>query len=224
MSSDGKDRRVLQGELLPASPRSVSLAPEVAHLPQGMLGVGHFARARYASEQKQFEAYTRLVHAKNDLLRALNEQQQLIVGYAVEGERARNLDDLREIARQEIRNQLAAVRQQGEIGALRHETEVERLMLDRDRLRKARQDFNTPPAPVPAAPQSPPPKKNTLADDFTEVGKEIERIEQAYEKLRAEIIQRAGGMDALTEDQQHRLKQFEVLRNRLLNEAMEALF
>ena len=91
MTDDTRNKTVLQGELIPASPRSVSLAPEIAHLPQGMLGMGFFARARYASEQKQFEAYSRLVDAKNGLLSALTEQQNLIVGFEIGRERARNL-------------------------------------------------------------------------------------------------------------------------------------
>jgi hypothetical protein len=189
MTDDTRDKRVLSGELLPASPRSVSLAPEVAHLPQGMLGIGLFARARYASEQKQFESYSRLVHAKNDLLRALNEQQALIVDYAIEGERARNLDDLRAIARQKIQNELAGIRGDAELNGLRFETEKERLLLERDRLRKARLDFNAPPV----APTKSPGKKSSLADDFNDVGREIEKVEAAYEELRAELIKRAGG-------------------------------
>lgn len=218
MTDDTAQKRVLHGELVPASPRSVSLAPEVSHLPQGMLGIGLFARARYASEQKQFEAYSRLVYAKNDLIRALNEQQSLLVGYALEKERALNLDDLRATARQEIQNKLRNVRQEGELSGLLFEAEKERLLLETARLRKARVDFGAPPA-TPA-----PNKKTSLADDFNDVGHEIEKIERAYEELRSELIKRAGGEQNLTEDQRTRLKQFELLRDKLLNEAMEALF
>jgi hypothetical protein len=218
--TDESERRVLDGEVLPASPRSVSLAPEVAHLPQGMLGMGLFARARYASERKQFESYTLLVRAKNDLLRELNEQQRLVVDYAIDGERSRNLDLLREGARQQIRNQVAAIQNEGELAGLRFETEKDRLLLERDRLRKARLDFNAPPTP----PSGGGGKKSSLADDFNDVGKEIERVERAYEELRAEIVKRAGGEGNLSEDQRRRLKQFELLRNKLLNDAMEALF
>lgn len=217
MTDDTHDRRVLQGELLPPTPRAVSLAPEVAHLPPGLLGMSLFARARYASEQKQFEAYTRLVSAKNGLLRELKEQQQLLVEFTVQAERAQNLDDLRDIERQKIRNELAAIRREGEISNLRHETEVERLQFERDRYRKARLDLNAPPA-------SPRPKpKATMAESFRDVGKEIEEVEQAFEELRTAAIREAGGEEHLSPAVRDRLRQFELLRDQLINEAMGAL-
>lgn len=222
MNERDENKPVLRGEVLPPNPRSVSLAPEVSHLPAGMLGMTLFARARYASEQRQFEAYSRLVYAKNGLLRALTEQKQLMVNYALEDERAQNLDSLRAIARLQIGGQINEILRKGEIDALRHDIELERLMLDRDRSRRAREDFNVPRAPSDAPMSST--KKPTLADDFGKIGKEIEEIEQAYEQLRSDIIERAGGEDRLTGDQRDRLRSFEMLRDKLLNEAMTALF
>lgn len=219
MTDSTHGRRVVEGELLPPTPRAVSLAPEVAHLPQGMLGISLFARARYASEQKQFEAYTRLVSAKNGLLRELQEQQRLLVEFAVQAERAQNLDDLRDIERQKIRNELAAIRREGEISNLRHETEVERLQFERDRYRKARMDLHPPPSSPPPKPKPQP----TMAESFRDVGKEIEEVERAFEELRTAAIREAGGEEHLSPAVRDRLRQFELLRDQLINEAMGAL-
>lgn len=218
--SEGKSEKpvAINGELLPATPRTVSLSPEVTHLPQGAFGMSLFARARYASERKQFEAYTQLVSAKNTLLRALAQQQDLIVEYGVAAERARNLDDLREIARLEIKSKLARIRGDAELGSLRFETEKERLLYERDRLRKAREALNAPPVePKPAAP------KPTMAEEFEALSKEIEEIEGAYSRLRADIVNRAGGEANLTEEQRQRLGQFELLRDKLLQDVMQVL-
>lgn len=218
--TDNSARRVVYGEIVPATPRSVTLAPEVSHLPQGLLGIGFFARTRYASERKQFEAYSRLVNAKNHLLAALIEQQRLLVGYAIADERVRQLDNFREIARLQVRHELSGIRRVGELNELQLDIEKERLLLEHDRVRKARSDFNAPPAP----PANEPGKKPSLADGFEKVGKEIENIEQAHQRFSADVIERAGGEQNLSDDQRRRLRQFELLRDKLLNEAMEALF
>jgi hypothetical protein len=189
----------------------------VSNLPQGLLGMAIFARARYASEQKQIEAYNRLVDAKNALIRSLNTQQALVVEYAIAAERIRNLDDIRETARLEVRNQLAGVRAAGELAALRVEVEKERLQLERDQYRQRREALNAPPA------ASQPRSKATMADSFKQVGDDIEEIEQAYARLRAEVIGRAGSEENLSEEDRRRLQQFELLRDNLLNEAMGAL-
>ena len=224
--TDDSDRRVIRGEIIPAAPRSVSLAPEISHLPQGMLGMGLFARARYASEQKQFEAYTRLVDAKNALIQALTSQQGLITAFALEANRARYLPELKEIGRLDIQGTLAAIHRQAALDErrfenekMRLENEQDRLLFERDRLRKARDDFNNPPAPPPSVAS----KKSSLADDFENVGKEIEAIEQAYARMRADIIERAGGEQHLSDDDRERLNRWELLRNKLLSDAMEVL-
>src|SRR4051794_17650050 len=118
----GQTQKYNLPEVVPPASHSVTHAPEVGNLPQGFLGVSLFARARYASEQKQFEAYTRLVSAKNALVRVLSEQRKLIEDFEYASERVRHLDDIRETARQDVRNRLATVRAQGE--ALKTETEL----------------------------------------------------------------------------------------------------
>lgn len=219
MTADGNGEHTLRPhqEVLPPISRSVSSAPEVSNLPQGFLGMAIFARARYASEQKQIEAYNRLVDAKNALIRSLNVQQSLAVEYAIAAERIRNLDDIREAARIETRNQLAGVRASGELAALRVDVEKERLQLERDQYRQRREALNTTPA------SSQPRTKATMADSFKQVGGDIEEIEQAYAKLRAEVIGRAGNEANLSEEDRRRLQQFEFLRDNLLNDVMGAL-
>jgi len=217
-------RKVLSGEVIPAGPRNVSLAPEVAHLPRGMLGMSLFARARYASEQQQFEAYTRLVGAKNNLLRALHEQQGLVVAFVEASERASQLDTIRAAARADVRNNLARIEAEGrriargeQLADAQAELELERLAFERDRLRKQRADFSAPPTP------STPRSKESMADRFREVGSEIEDVEKAFEEFRASKIREAGGEDGLSDEVRKQLKQFELLRDRYINDALGAL-
>ena len=178
--TDDSDRRVIRGEIIPAAPRSVSLAPETSHLPQGMLGIGFMARARYASERKQFEAYTLLVRAKNELMRELTAQQGLITGLALEADRARYLPELKEIGRLDIQGTLAAMHRKAVLDEkhfqnekTRLENEQDRLLFAGERLQKARADFNNPPVPAPTVAT----KKPSLAEDFENVGKEIDGIQ-----------------------------------------------
>ena len=68
------------------------------------------------------------------------------------------------------------------------------------------------------------------ADDLAKMPRATVRttnngMETVYEGVWLyEILKRAGGEQNLTEDQRRRLKQFELLRDKLLNDAMEALF
>ena len=218
--TDDSDRPVLHGEIIPAAPRTVSLAPEISHLPQGMLGMGLFARARYASEQKQFEAYTRLVLAKNALMQALTSQQGLIIAFALEADRARYLRELKAIGRHQIQGTLTAIQRQAELDEIKFQTTKNLLTAEQLRSQNMLDDLlSPPPAPAPAAPAM----KPSLADDFENVGKEIEAIEQAYGRMRADIIERAGGEQHLSDEDRERLNRWELLRNKLLSDAMEVL-
>jgi hypothetical protein len=214
MSDSDEPRRPRQ-EILPPVSRTITSAPEVSTLPQGFLGMAIFARARYASEQKQVEAYHRLVNAKNALLQALNTQQGLAIEYAIVAEQLNNIDVIRAAARTEVHNRLAAVRAAGELDQLRFDSEKERLLLERDQYRQRRDRLNTPPAP-------PRPKEST-AEAIKKVGDEIEEIEQAYARLREDFIAKAGGEGNLTEQDRQRLGNFQILRDSLLNDVMGAL-
>jgi hypothetical protein len=219
-----QDDRVPRQEILPAVPHAVSEAPEIGHLPQGFLGISLFARARYASEQKQFEAYTRLVCAKNVLLQMLTQQRGLMVEYAIQSERARNLGSIRETARlhvqtelEQARSSLENVRIGREMNRFRFEAESERLRYERDYQRKAREALNT----IPTKPEPAP--KQTVADRLRSVGTEIDDIERAYAELRDGLIAGSGGEENLSDEQRIRLDQFEVLRNNILNDVMAEL-
>jgi hypothetical protein len=218
----GRTRRYNAPEVLPPASQVVTHAPEVGNLPQGFLGMSIFARARYAGEQKQFEAYTRLVSAKNALIRVLAEQRRLVEDFEYASERVRNLDDIRETARQDVRNKLQSVKVQSEalkaeteLTALRAETEKERLLYERDRLRQMREGLNASPKER-AAPRS-------MADKFKEVGDEIEELERAVQAYRADQIRKAGGEENLSEDAKRLISQFEFVRNSAVNDVMAKL-
>lgn len=216
MSDDeGEPKRYPAPEVLPPISRSVSLAPEVSDLPQGLLGMSLFARARYASEQKQFEAYRQLVAAKNALVRVLTEQRSVTEAYVIASERMRHLDDIRAVARLEVKARLDGIKAQGELSQLQFETEKERLMYERDRYRKMREGLNAPPPEAGG--------KTTFANQFNDVCSEIEELERAFEDYKAEVIARAGGEGNLSEDELRRLGQFEMVRDSALNDVLGKL-
>ncbi len=208
----------MSGELIPSSPRQVSFAPEVEHLPAGHWGIPLLARARYASERKQFEGYTRLVNAKTQLVRALADQRAAVQEFAWQSERANNLGTIQETAKQSVLNEWAAIHRQGEMAELAADAERERLLLVRDQYRLQREALNAPPAPSP-----PPKEEETMAQAFARIFKDITEIERVFEESRLEEIRRAGGEQHLSEDQRRRLDQFVLLRDHLVNDIMAGL-
>lgn len=201
---------VYQGEVLSPLSGQISSAPDVSRLPQGAFGMAFFARARYASESKQIQAYETLVRAKSRLVEALTEQGRLLEGYALQAVRAQELDTLREIERLKIRAQRADLETATRIAQLRGQIEIEQLEQHLANLRK------------PSA-ASAPREKPGLADQFVDLGKEIDEIDRAHARLRADLVARAGGEAKLSDDDRHRLSKFDLLREQLLNQAMEAL-
>lgn len=224
MSAEKEERRtVTRVEVLPPTTPSVALPPNVRNLPQGLFGMPLMARVRYASEQKQIEAYQRLVAAKNGLLRSLQEQQGLVEGFAGSAERARHLDDIREAARLDVKTELARARQrhadslndaetrqlQGEVGKTRLQIELLQLQRERERLEN------------PAAHADP--ARQTVAERFESMRKEVEEIEAAHAALYAKMVAEAGGEENLSAVDRHRLEQFGMMRERFVSSVMEAL-
>jgi hypothetical protein len=56
------------------------------------------------------------------------------------------------------------------------------------------------------------------------VTKDIEEVEREFQKFKAEMVRRAGGEENLSDEQREHLKRFELLRDKLVNDAMEVLF
>lgn len=215
MSSQDGGRRPQTGEVLPPL-REVAVNPlDVQQLPQGILGSSLFARIRYASEQRQIEAYTSLVASQNALARALNEQGVLVVEHGKLSERVRNLDAIRLTARAQINNELSAILGEGELAALRLEAERERLHLQIEQTRKARSDLNAPPRT--------PPAPKTTADLFREAGKSIEDTIRAFEEFKQGKIKEAGNEEALSASDKRLLQSLEVMKNRIVNDIVSGL-
>ena len=229
MSEDDKHSPVSRQEILPPLRQSINSVPDVSQLPPGLFGTSLFARARYASEQKQIEAYTRLVRAKNELISALETQFHLAVSFARAAERAGQMETHRAVGRTQahlelglIQDQLDGLKERRELTNLAYQEEKEIRLLRIEQAKRAREQFMAPPEPAeaPKAPKAPP----TTADKIREVGKEIDEIERAFAEERERRTSEAGGEANLSEDARRSLGQFEVMKNNLLNEAMGALF
>ena len=239
MSDDDKRSLVARQEILPPLHQTTSSVPDVASLPQGMFGTSLFARARYASEQKQIDAYTRLVRAKNDLVRELETQFHLTVSFARASARAAEMDTHRAVGRSQahlelglIDEQLEALAERREALNYRQDAHKERRELDNlayqeekelrllriERARQAREQFLAPPGPA-KTPKAPP----TMAENIVKVGKELDEIEQAFASERIRRINAAGGEENLSSDERRRLGQFELMKNKALNDIIAEL-
>jgi hypothetical protein len=226
MSDDDKRSLVARQEVLPPLRQTISSVPDVANLPPGLFGTSLFARARYASEQKQIEAYTRLVHAKNELVRELETQFHMAVSFARASERAGQMETHKAIGRSQAELEWGLLEEQRreagnerrELDKLAFEEEKEVRLLRVEQAKRSREQFLA--APVPAgAPKAPP----TTADKLKSVGQEIDEIERAFADERERMIRAAGGEENLSDDESRRLGQFEMMKNKILNDVMAEL-
>lgn len=242
MSDDDRYTPTNRQEILPPLRPSGTSVPDVSQLPTGLFGTSLFARARYASEQKQFESYTRLVRAKNELLSALETQFDLAVSFARASGRASQLPTYRKIGESQahlelglIQEQLDALETRREAAERFSEAQKERRELDNldfqeqkavrkhriDQANRAHVDFLNPPEPP--APPPPPKAPPTTADKIRAVGQDIDEIERAFADERQRMIDAAGGEANLSAETKRALTQFEVRKNNLLNEVLGAL-
>lgn len=228
MSEDDRQSLANRQEILPPLRQSVSSVPDVSQLPTGMFGISLFARARYASEQKQIESYTRLVNAKNLLVSALETQFDLAVSFARASGRASQVPIYREIGRSQadlefglIQDQIDGLKERRELNNLAYQEEKARRQLRTAQANRALEQFKTPPEPaeVPKAPQPPP----TMADKIRKVGMEIDEIERAFTEERDRRVRAAGGEDKLPAGEIRRLGQFELMKNKALNDIIAEL-
>lgn len=182
-----------------------------------------FARARYASEARQIECYNNLVRVKSTLLSALNEQQRLFAQYVTQSGELQNLDQLRETGRARVlaglesaKKELRNLEREDRLADARAEAEMARLKFDAERYRKATADLTRPPDKG----GSPRP---TLADQLKQAGDDLDQINAAYEELRKREVEQAGGEENLSQNARDRLKQFEMLRDKLLTDALGSM-
>lgn len=225
MSDENKGSLAYRQEVLPALGHSVSSVPDVSQLPQGLFGTALFARARYASERKQIEAYSRLVRAKNELLGLLKTQFDLAISFAAASERASQMETYRQIGRTQadlelgqIEDQLATLRERRELTNLAYE---EQKLHSQMRIKRAERELEQLRAEP--APQPPPTSPLTTADKIREVGRQIDEVEHAYTQERERMIRAAGGDEKLSDDARRRLGQFEMVKEKLLHDVLAGL-
>jgi hypothetical protein len=225
MMSDDEERpnRPIPMETHPAAAGPVGIAPHISQLPPGRFGMAVFARARYMSEARQIECYTNLVRVKSALLIALNEQQRLFGEYVIQSEELQNLDTLRATVRLRVQvglkaatRDLRAIEREQDLADARAEAEIARLKYETAQARKATDDLGKP-----AAPQS---REPTLADQLVAGVTELDRIDAAFQEMRERKIREAGGEEHLSQEERDRLKQFELMRDNLLNTALTGMF
>lgn len=196
--------KVLSGQLLPP-------AADGPSLPTAPLGLGFIVRAANSSERKQWESYSRLAAAKNELLRLTTYQHDLIRSLRhaklVSAVQLEHLPQIREIEALRITNELNAFRRDSDLENLRKEVEVEGLQVQLAELRRRRKEIENPAAPPP-----PPPAKPTLAEQLTSELETIRSIDNLLMAQRQAVIDAAGGENALTEEHRQELERIEILR------------
>lgn len=196
--------KAMSGQLL-------SPVTEGPNLPTAPLGLGFIVRAVNSSERKQWESYSRLAAAKNELLQLTAHQHDLIrslrhakLASAVQLE---HLPQIREIEALRITNELDALRRDSDLENLRKEVEVEGLQVQLAELRRRRKEIENPAQPPP-----PPPPKPTLAEQLTAELDTIRSIDNLLTAQRQAVIDAAGGEDALTDEHRQELERIEILR------------
>lgn len=196
--------KVLSGQLLPA-------ASDGPTLPTAPLGLGFIVRAVNASERQQWESYSRLAAAKNELLRLSTLQHDLVRSLRhaklASAAQLEHLPQIREMEALRITNELNALRRDSDLENLRKEVEVEGLQVQLAELRRRRQEIENPAPPPP-----PPAAKPTLAEQLTTELETIRSIDNLLMAQRQAVIDAAGGEDALTEDHRQELERIEILR------------
>lgn len=239
MSDDDQRSLVTRQEILPPLPQTITSVPDVASLPPGLFGTSLFAHARYSKEEKLFAAYTRLVRGKNELLRELETQFHLTVSFARASARAAEMDTHRAVGTSQAHLELGLIQEQldalaerrealnyrqdalkerRELENLAYQEEKERRLLSIEQTKRASEAFLAPPEPA-KAPKAPP----SVAENIVKVGQELDEIEQAFARERDRRISAAGGEENLSVDERRRLGQFELMKNKVLNDIISEL-
>lgn len=204
----------------PSPPAKVGkvLPPLHDHLPvpPAPLGIPLLARMQYRSEEAQVRAYNNLVDAKNGLLRALQQQRELLEAREISLVRFGRLDDLREIERLKIETQLGLLQRDAELENLRKSVEVEELQVRLADAKRRRAEIENPTAP----PE--PPAKVSIAKKIDAIATQVDEIDEVLQARRAAALKRAGGDEnRLTQTDRDELERIETAR-RVLAEKLYA--
>lgn len=189
-------RRPLQGQVLPPLREDLQLPPAPLRIPL-------LARMKYRSEERQIEAYTRLVAAKNLLLSVLDDQRLLLIAREISIERMDNLSSIREIERLKIRNELKLLEKDAELEELLRSVQIEELRVRLGQAKRLNAELENP---------TPPPPKRTVAEQIEEALVELREVDDLFNQRRDELIKAAGGVANLSEDERQTLERLEILR------------
>lgn len=194
------------------------LPPLHDHLPvpPAPLGIPLLARMQSRSEEAQVRAYNNLVDAKNGLLRALQQQRELLEAREISLVRIGHLDDLREIERLKIGTQLGLLQRDAELQTLRKNVEIEELQVRLAEAKRRRAEIENP-----AAPPEPPPKPS-IAKRIDAIATQVDEIDGVLQARRTAALERVGGDEnRLSQTDRDELERIETAR-RVLAEKLYA--
>lgn len=200
-------RRALEGQVLPPLREDLALPPAPLNIPL-------LARMKYRSEERQLEAYARLVEAKNALLDVLQRQRELLEAREISIVRIENLDKLREIERLKIDNRLTLLLKDAELEGLRKGVEIEELHVRLAEAKRRRAEIESP---------APPAEKPTMGKRLATALENLREVDDVFKRQRAELIEAAGGEDNLTNDERQELERLEILRRTQVEKLHEDL-
>jgi len=169
---------------------------------------------KYRSEERQLQAYARLVEAKNALLDVLQRQRELLEAREISIVRIENLDKLREIERLKIDNRLTLLLKDAELEGLRKGVEIEELHVRLAEAKRRRAEIESP---------APPAEKPTMGKRLATALENLREVDDVFKRQRAELIEAAGGEDNLTNDERQELERLEILRRTQVEKLHEDL-
>lgn len=199
----------MSDEKTPPAPLEGQVLPPVAvgvRTPTAPLGLGAMVIAQNWSERKQVESHQRLQDSRNELLRALVEQNRLLEAHGISVIRVKNLRNLQETEQLKIQNELEMMRQTNELASLRKRVEIENLHADLAAAKQRRQRIENPTAPPP-----PPPRKS-VADNMAAKLAEIEDLDRVLKAQHDSFIRSKGGEENLTPEDRRSLDRLEITR------------
>lgn len=187
-------------------------------VPASPLGIPLFARMQYRSEAAQVVAYTQLVDAKNNLLRALDDQRDLLERREISLVRIERLDDLRDMERMKIQNERSRLQRNAAFEDLQMRAEMEELevRLAEAKKRRALIEGGTPEVIRPTPP--------TMAQKIEDVARQVDEIDSVLQARREDALKRAGGNpDQLSAKDREELERIDTLRRIVSENLYEGL-
>jgi hypothetical protein len=207
MTVNNTPTRVLRGEILPRERSDVQLPPNTP------IGIPFLARAKYWAFRRALESYADAVRAQEQAFRALAAREQAREEYELILVRAEKIDVLREAERLKVDNELALVKEEAQLRALRHRTATARLEVEAIVAEQRLEELQNKRIVEAKADLRPTEQAKV---DMEKIHKDMAEMKRWFNEFR-------GGENSLTDEDRDFLVQIDLKMNHMLQERLENL-